>query len=105
MRACLTAIAFIIAGSASAQSPEGQANFDLNKCVEDASARYAALPDSLSDVATAAFASCSERFDAMSDALDKSPQAAVKPTMLRDMRQKAIERGMAKAAEVRLQPK
>jgi hypothetical protein len=41
----------------------------------------------------------------MSDALDKTPQGAVKAAMLRDARQKLIDRAMAKAADIRLQPK
>ena len=106
MRKSIIPIWFVIcASAANAQSPNAQADAELEKCVDTAATRYASLPDSLSDVGTAAFASCSDQFDAMSDALDKTPQGAVKAAMLRDARQKLIDRAMAKAADTRLQPK
>ena len=102
VRPILATTILLAAAPALAQSPEGQAYYDLNKCIEAAAERYAPLNGSLSDIADAAVAACRDEYAALDRAVDDSPQAIVKASFLSDIRHTIRQRAIEVIAEARL---
>lgn len=102
MKKTLIMLIALLPISAFGQSPEGKARYELNKCVQSAAVRFAALPDSLSDVAEASLAACRNEMDAFSNALDGSSLASVKRRVMMDTTETMRKVAFEAAAQKRL---
>ncbi|MDH2091127.1 hypothetical protein N5K21_20555 [Rhizobium pusense] len=95
-------LALLLPLPAFGQSPEGKARYELNKCVQAAAVKFAALPDALSDVADASLAACRSEMDAFGNALDQSTLAGVKRRVMLETTETMRKVALEAAAQMRL---